>query len=116
MHQTTPTGELQRALRKSAHLSNKKKNNKNRKIKKQNKYSLERLQSGDIISYHDAQRARWARWDWHRAPLGEMRYGIVIDVCNRKKKWLREYKILTEYSVWTLRPGHTMNYTILKVE
>tara|TARA_R110002096_G_scaffold245523_9_gene437750 strand:- start:1390 stop:1689 length:300 start_codon:yes stop_codon:yes gene_type:complete len=99
-------------------LSNKKKNNKNRKIKKQNKYSLERLQSGDIISYHDKLGAlpRWTGPGTPRAPLGEMRYGIVIDVCNRKKKWLREYKILTEYSVWTLRPGHTMNYIILKVE
>lgn len=108
MHQTTPIGELQRALRKSAHLSNKKKNNKKSKLKKQNEYTLERLCSGDIISYHE-----------HRPLEGWpelIRYGIVIDVYGGKKKWLREYKILTEYSMWTLRARMTMNYTILKVE
>ena len=107
MHQTTPTGELQRALRKSAHLSNKKKNNKKRKLKKQNEYTLERLHTGDVISYHEPLRLEaWPE---------ETRYGIVIDVRNGKKKWLREYKILTEYSVWTIHPGIKMNYVILKV-
>ena len=106
MHQTT--GELQRALRKSAHLSNKKKNNKKSKLKKQNEYTLERLYSGDIISYHEHREiSRWPE---------RIRYGIVVDVRNGKKKWLREYKILTEYSVWTFFEGVQINYTILKVE
>ena len=109
MHQTTPIGELQRALRKSAHLSNKKKNNKKRKLKKQNEHTLERLHTGDIISYQQPRAKNT------QLPPAEVRYGIVIEVHGGKKKWLREYKILTEYSVWTL---HTTQryYIILKVE
>jgi len=95
-------------------LSNKKKNNKKSKLKKQNEYTLKRLYSGDIISYHEHRPLVCTIFSNGRPE--EIRYGIVIDVHGGKKKWLREYKILTEYSVWTLHPGMTMNYTILKVE
>lgn len=100
----TPTGELQRAQQKSAHLSNKK---KNKLRSKDIKYVIEKLQPGDIISYYvfygpDAEK--------------DVRFAIVIDVSNGKKKWLRKYKILTEHTLWeTSHKSLEEDYRITKV-
>ena len=108
----TPTGELQRALRKSAHLSNKKKNNKKNKQKKK-EYALDRLRPGDVIEY-----CRFYGPDimpWHETDA-QIRYGIVIEVINRKKKWIRKYKILTEHGLWeTFHKTLEVDYRITKV-
>ena len=102
----TPTGELQRALLKSAHLSNKKKNNKKNKQKKK-ECGLDRLHPGDVIAYYLFHGP---------AATKEIRYGIVIEVINKKKKWIRKYKILTEHSLWeTFHETLEVDYRTTKV-
>lgn len=102
----TPTGELQRALRKSAHLSNKKKNNKKSKQKKE-EYTIERLYPGDVISYYPFYGPDFEN---------DIKYGIVVSASSGKKKWIRRYEILTEHVLW--KPYHSdleKNYRIAKV-
>ena len=102
----TPTGELQRALQKSAHLSSKKRNKKINK-QKSKEYTIKRLYPGDVISYYPFYGPDFEN---------EIKYGIVVSVSSGKKKWIRRYKILTEHVLW--EPYHAdleKSYRIEKV-
>lgn len=89
MQVTIQTGEHQQVQQKSDPLSSKK---LTKKASIQNESCiLKKLYPGDIISYY-----------YYYGPGGDIdiKYAIVIDVSEGKKKWLRTYKILTEHTLW----------------
>ena len=99
MHQTTPTGELQRALRKCAHLSNKK---RKKKIKKANK-RLAKIRSSfrsdaDHTLFEPGNVLSFVLINLKEMYVGDKVSfcGVVIDRKGGKKKWNRSYSILTD--------------------
>lgn len=102
MRQTTPTGELQRALRKYAHLSNKK---RKKRIKKADK-KLSKLKSAfrsdaDHILFEPGNVLSFVLINLKELYVGDkMSFcGVVIDKKGGKKKWNRSYTILTGHGL-----------------
>ena len=102
MHQTTPTGELQRALRKYGHLSNKKR-------KKRTKKSDKRLAKLKTFFHNDADHTLFQPGNVLSFVLINLKelyagdkmsfFGVVIDKKGGKKKWNRSYVILTGHGL-----------------
>jgi hypothetical protein len=102
MHQTTPTGELQRALRKSAHLSNKKRKKRSKKAEKR----LGKIKSffrsdADHTLFEPGNVLSFVLINLKEMYVGDKVNfsGVVIDRKGGKKKWNRSYSILTGHGL-----------------
>ena len=102
MHQTTPTGELQRALRKYAHLSNKKRKKRLKKSEKR----LARIKASfrsdaDHTLFEPGNILTFVLINLKEMYVGDKVnfFGVVIDKKGGKKKWNRSYTILTGHGL-----------------